>query len=430
MLAREDAAKGNVVSVRSVMSLRAVRSATFFQVPGNVSQRGRALRVAAKGCVTAFAAAIAVIACGSQRPPPAGDSTYTPSSASAWRRLRQRRRQQQAPRLRNEGRRLVCDCIDTPLFTDPPNMYFVLDRSGSMQPRTQVGRGSARRLADPPRPRPAREFRRDVVPGLQHRSVLGAERDAADQPRRCARRRRRADHQAACSAPRALRRAAERRLPRRCASCFRSSRRRRARRSSSSPPTAVRTATRASRATPRQCQPNIEGVAELRRPAVRTAASRRTAAYESCLDSAATRERSERPEGGRHPRLRHRSARKRQPAYASLLDQLASAGGTALPTSPKYYNVDLSNSAVLLAALKKIAAQIVATCEFKLTMAPAQADRVNVYFDEVVVPARSANGWKIEGQTVTLLGDSCKKVLAGDVLDVRIITGCPTVEPR
>jgi hypothetical protein len=118
------------------------------------------------------------------------------------------------------------------------------------------------------------------------------------------------------------------------------------------------------------------------------------------------------------------------PAYANLLDQLAVAGGTSLPTSPKYYRVDSTNSDVLLAALKKIAAQIVATCEFKLTTVPAQPNQVNVYFDEVVVPADPVNGWKIDGQTVTLLGDSCKKVLAGDVLDVRIITGCPTVEPR
>ena len=119
------------------------------------------------------------------------------------------------------------------------------------------------------------------------------------------------------------------------------------------------------------------------------------------------------------------------PVYANLLDQLAVSGGTALPTSPKYYRSRLDRTPTsLLAALKKIAAQIVATCDFKLTMPPAQPNQVNVYFDEVVVPEDPVNGWKIDGQTVTLLGDSCKKVLGGDVLDVRIITGCPTVQPR
>jgi hypothetical protein len=118
------------------------------------------------------------------------------------------------------------------------------------------------------------------------------------------------------------------------------------------------------------------------------------------------------------------------PAYATLLDELAVAGGTALQSSPKYYKVGSANDTALLVALKKIAAQIVATCEFKLNETPAQANQVNVYLDELVVPKDPVNGWKIEGATVTLLGDSCTKVLAGDILDVRIITGCPTVEPR
>ena len=117
--------------------------------------------------------------------------------------------------------------------------------------------------------------------------------------------------------------------------------------------------------------------------------------------------------------------------YASLLDSLATAGGTALPASPKYYKVDsTSTSAALLATLKKIAAKIVATCEFKLKEAPKDPNLVNVYLDDVVLPQEPVNGWKIDGNTVTLLGSTCAKTLAGDVLDVRIITGCPTVGPR
>jgi hypothetical protein len=152
--------------------------------------------------------------------------------------------------------------------------------------------------------------------------------------------------------------------------------------------------------------------------------------FESCLDSAATTSAVAALKAAGIPVYVIGLPGTSNPIYANLLDQLAVVGGTALPTSPKYYRVDSTNSDVLLNALKKIAAKIVATCEFKLTMPPAQANQVNVYFDEIVVPADPVNGWKIDGQTVTLLGDSCKKVLGGDVLDVRIITGCPTVEPR
>jgi hypothetical protein len=177
------------------------------------------------------------------------------------------------------------------------------------------------------------------------------------------------------------------------------------------------------------CQPNIENVPGCS-PGGQNCCAPPVGVPESCLDSAATQSAVAALKSAGIPVYVIGLPGTSNPAYANLLDQLALAGGTALPTSPKYYRVDSTNSAVLLAALKKIAAQIVATCEFKLTTVPAQPNQVNVYFDEVVVPADPVNGWKIDGQTVTLLGDSCKKVLSGDVLDVRIITGCPTVEPR
>ena len=117
--------------------------------------------------------------------------------------------------------------------------------------------------------------------------------------------------------------------------------------------------------------------------------------------------------------------------YATFLDPLAEAGGTALATSPKYYAVDsTANSASLLANLKKIAAKIVATCDFTLKVTPPDPNLVNVYLDEVVLPKEPVNGWKIDGAKVTLLGTACSRVLNGDVFDVRIITGCPTVGPR
>jgi hypothetical protein len=37
------------------------------------------------------------------------------------------------------------------------------------------------------------------------------------------------------------------------------------------------------------------------------------------------------------------------------------------------------------------------------------------------------DGWTLDGTTVTILGASCQKILDGDVLDVRVVAGCPTL---
>jgi hypothetical protein len=177
------------------------------------------------------------------------------------------------------------------------------------------------------------------------------------------------------------------------------------------------------------CQPNIDGIqgCSVTGP---SCCDPPNGYRESCLDSAATVSGVAALKAAGIPVYVVGLPGTAAPVYASLLDELAVAGGTALATSPKYYKVASATDNTLLTALKKIAAQIVATCEFKLTTTPAQANQVNVYLDELVLPKDPVNGWKIEGPVVTLLGDSCTKVLAGDILDVRIITGCPTVEPR
>ena len=117
------------------------------------------------------------------------------------------------------------------------------------------------------------------------------------------------------------------------------------------------------------CQPNIENVPGCAPGGVNCCAPP-NGVPESCLDSAATVSAVSALKAAGIPVYVIGLPGTGNPAYASLLDSLASAGGTALPTSPKYYRVDSTNSDVLLTALKKIAAQIVATCEFKLTMPP------------------------------------------------------------
>jgi hypothetical protein len=115
-------------------------------------------------------------------------------------------------------------------------------------------------------------------------------------------------------------------------------------------------------------------------------------------------------------------------AYGPLLDRLAVAGGTQQTTgSTAYYRVDKTDKADLIAALRQVAARIVATCTYELKESPPDANRVNVYLDEIAVPK---SGWSLDGTTVTLLGETCARVMRGDVIDVRIILGCPTIEAR
>jgi hypothetical protein len=116
--------------------------------------------------------------------------------------------------------------------------------------------------------------------------------------------------------------------------------------------------------------------------------------------------------------------------YASVLDDMAVAGGFPFTESPKYFAVNTADQAVLLSTLKKVAAKIVATCTFTLQKPPDKPENVNVYLDDVVLPFEPTNGWTIDGSKVTLQGAACKRVTEGDVLSVRIIAGCPRVEPK
>ena len=119
--------------------------------------------------------------------------------------------------------------------------------------------------------------------------------------------------------------------------------------------------------------------------------------------------------------------------YADVLDQLAIAGGTARAASDdaggrQYYAVTGSGQADLEAALSAIAAKITGTCALDLGTAPIDPTLINVFFDDVPIPQAGADGWSLEGTTVTILGARCEQVLSGAVLDVRVVAGCPTVE--
>jgi hypothetical protein len=116
--------------------------------------------------------------------------------------------------------------------------------------------------------------------------------------------------------------------------------------------------------------------------------------------------------------------------YASLLDQVATAGGTARAAEPLYFAVSTTDEAALLTALSEIAAKVIATCTLSLASPPADPGLVNVYLDQKPVPPDPVNGWTLDGATVTLVGDTCNRVMTGLVLDVRVVAGCPTVPPK
>jgi len=113
--------------------------------------------------------------------------------------------------------------------------------------------------------------------------------------------------------------------------------------------------------------------------------------------------------------------------YAALLDSLATAGGTQRASEPLYYAVNSTDQADFAATLSKVAATITASCTLQLDQVPPDPTDVNVFLDEQVLAQAGADGWTLDGRTVTILGASCQRILDGDVLDVRVVAGCPTV---
>jgi hypothetical protein len=124
--------------------------------------------------------------------------------------------------------------------------------------------------------------------------------------------------------------------------------------------------------------------------------------------------------------------------YSALLDELATAGGTARASEPLYYAASGGDPSALLAALKQIAAKITGTCTLTLDHAPPDPSLVNVFFDGSPLPMSGPDGWTLTtvpgdagdaggSTTVTVKGASCMKIQDGDVIDVRVVAGCPTV---
>jgi hypothetical protein len=125
---------------------------------------------------------------------------------------------------------------------------------------------------------------------------------------------------------------------------------------------------------------------------------------------------------------------------SAVLDSMAVAGGTARETSPRYYETDDAQS--LADTLRKIATSIAVSCTMKLSQNPPNWAQVAVYFDNALIPAlhgdtgeqvdagtpaSGGDGWRqVDASTLQITGVYCDELLTGDVMQVQIVSGCPT----
>ena len=116
-------------------------------------------------------------------------------------------------------------------------------------------------------------------------------------------------------------------------------------------------------------------------------------------------------------------------AFEDVLDAMAVAAGTAKTDGGSlYYKVDdLDN---LGQVFRDIASEAI-SCELDLADPPDEQGLTNVYFDCEVVPFDPYGGWDwVDEDTVRLNGSSCQALKSGQVTEVKIATGCPTEIPR
>jgi hypothetical protein len=110
--------------------------------------------------------------------------------------------------------------------------------------------------------------------------------------------------------------------------------------------------------------------------------------------------------------------------YAKVLSDMALAGGAPQFVAPYYYEVD--NLSTIGAVFKSIATANI-SCDFPLSDPPQDPNYTNVYFDQSIIPSDPTNGWSWSSPgVVTLHGAACAELKSGAVVQVQIVSGCPT----
>jgi len=110
-------------------------------------------------------------------------------------------------------------------------------------------------------------------------------------------------------------------------------------------------------------------------------------------------------------------------AYAAHLDAIAAAGGAPNDGPTKYWAPTDATS--LTAALSTIAARAIDSCEVRLDAPIVDPGVTNVLLDGEVI---AADKWTwTSPSTIELMGDACDRVHAGTVTRVSVAVGCKTV---
>lgn len=112
-------------------------------------------------------------------------------------------------------------------------------------------------------------------------------------------------------------------------------------------------------------------------------------------------------------------------SYADLMNQLAVAGGSARDGDRDYF--DARDVEELQSALLQIGSEVAQSCEIELDEEPVEPDLLNVYLDADLLAADPGDGWVLEQDRVVLLGEACQRVKSGDVRQIQIVEGCRTI---
>lgn len=116
-------------------------------------------------------------------------------------------------------------------------------------------------------------------------------------------------------------------------------------------------------------------------------------------------------------------------AYRAVLNRFATAGGTARNLAngigPDYYAV--TDTEELKNALLHITTEVAVSCTVALDTVPPDWSQVNVYFDNRIVLAVADDGWKqLDARTLEITGSYCELLKTGQVFQVQVVAGCPT----
>lgn len=112
--------------------------------------------------------------------------------------------------------------------------------------------------------------------------------------------------------------------------------------------------------------------------------------------------------------------------YQDLLDTLAIAGGTARGSEGAYYPV--TDSEALLDTLQELGGKVSLSCTVELNEVPPDPAQVNVFLDDTLIGFDEVDGWSwLDTGTVQLNGEACELAETGQILQIQVVAGCPVV---